>query len=50
MENLRKQLDSEIKNLEIGEDEVISLKLVTQRFKKKALKVHSDKKTVERLQ
>jgi hypothetical protein len=43
MENFRKQFEHEIKNLEISEDEVITLKLVSHRFKKKALKVHSDK-------
>ena len=43
MENLRKQFISELRNLEIGEDELLTGKLVTQKFRKKALKVHSDK-------
>ena len=43
MENLRKQFISELRNLEIGEDELLTEKLVTQKFRKKALKVHSDK-------
>ena len=43
MENLRKQYESELKNLEIQEDEELTVKLVTRKFKKKALRVHSDK-------
>ena len=43
MENLRRQFESEIKNLEISEEELLTVKLVTQKFRKKALKVHSDK-------
>jgi curved DNA-binding protein CbpA len=43
MENLRRQLESELRNLEVGENEELTVKLVTKKFKKKALKVHSDK-------
>ena len=43
MENLRRQFESEIKNLEISEEELLTVKLVTQKFRKKALKAHSDK-------
>ena len=45
MENLRKELKRkrELANLEIEVDEDITVKLVTKKFKKKALKVHSDK-------
>ena len=43
MENIRKQFYKELLNLEIGEDEVLSVKLVGKRFRKKALRVHSDK-------
>ena len=43
MENIRKQFSKELKNLEIGEDETITVQLVGKRFRKKALKVHSDK-------
>ena len=35
--------ENELKNLEIEEDEVLTVKLVTRKFKRKALKVHSDK-------
>ena len=43
MENIRKQLEQELRNLEIGEGEELNAKLVAKRFKKKALRVHSDK-------
>ena len=43
MENIRKQFKKELENLEIKEDEIITLKLVGTRFRKKALRVHSDK-------
>ena len=43
MENLREQYESELKNLEIQENEELTVKLVTRKFKKKALRVHSDK-------
>ena len=43
MENLREQLESELKNLEVEPEEELTLRLVTKKFKKKALKVHSDK-------
>ena len=43
MENLRKELKSELMNLEIGVEEPLSVKLVTTKFKRKALRVHSDK-------
>ena len=43
MENIRNQFRKELDNLEIGEDEALSVKLVGRRFRKKALKVHSDK-------
>ena len=33
----------ELKNLEISEEEELTVKLVTRKFKKKTLKVHSDK-------
>ena len=36
MENLRRQFESEIKNLEISEEELLTVKLVTQKFRKKA--------------
>ena len=43
MENIRKDFKKELKNLEISEEEELTVKLVTRKFKKKALKVHSDK-------
>ena len=43
MENLKKEHENELKNLEIDEDELLTVKLVTRKFKRKALKVHSDK-------
>ena len=43
MDNLRKELERELINLEIEADEDITVKLVTKKFKRKALKVHSDK-------
>ena len=43
MENIRKQFSKELKNLEINEEETITPRLVEKRFKKKALRVHSDK-------
>ena len=43
MEDIRKHFVKEINNLEIEDDEVLTEKLVTTKFKKKALKVHSDK-------
>ena len=43
MENIKKQFHKEIQNLEIGLDEVLTVELVGKRFRKKALRVHSDK-------
>ena len=43
METIRRQYEKELKNLEITQDEHITMKLVTTKFKRKALKVHSDK-------
>ena len=43
MENLRKKYEKELRILEINEDEELTVKLVTTKFKKKALRVHSDK-------
>ena len=43
MENIRKQYQKELKNLEIGDEVPINLKVVATMFKRKALKVHSDK-------
>ena len=43
MENIRKQLVKELSNLEITAEDIITVKLVTKKFKMKALKVHSDK-------
>ena len=43
MENIRKQYQKELRMLEISEDEELTVKLITTKFKKKALKVHSDK-------
>ena len=43
MENIRQQFEKELLNLEIGKDEELSVKLVGSRFRKKALRVHSDK-------
>ena len=43
MENIRRQYEKELKNLEITHDELITMKLVSTKFKRKALKVHSDK-------
>ena len=43
MENIKKQFHKELQNLEIGLDEIITVQLVGKRFRKKALRVHSDK-------
>ena len=43
MENIKKQYHKELQNLEIGLDETITVQLVGKRFRKKALRVHSDK-------
>ena len=43
METIRKQFERELKNLEIEEDAIITIKLVEKKFRRKALKVHSDK-------
>ena len=43
MESLRIFLKKELKNLGVEEEEALTVKLVTKKFKKKALKVHSDK-------
>ena len=43
MENIRKQFQKELRMLEISDEEELTVKLVTKKFKKKALKVHSDK-------
>ena len=43
MENTKKQYHKELQNLEIGLDETITVQLVGKRFRKKALRVHSDK-------
>ena len=43
METIRKQFEKELKNLDITEEEVISARIVTKKFKRKALLVHSDK-------
>ena len=43
MENLRKQFEKELKNLEIHESEDITPELVDSKSRRKALKVHSDK-------
>ena len=36
-------MEKELKNLGVEEEEALTVKLVTKKFKKKALKVHSDK-------
>ena len=43
MENIRKNYEKELRTLEISDEEELTVKLVTKKFKKKALKVHSDK-------
>ena len=43
MENIRRNFCKELQNLESGEKEEISVQLVGKRFRKKALRVHSDK-------
>ena len=43
MEYIRKQFANELKNLEVEECEEISAKILSKKFKRKALKVHSDK-------
>jgi hypothetical protein len=43
MENFRKTCAEELKNLEIKEEEEITAKLLSTKFKLKAIKVHSDK-------
>ena len=43
MENFKKQFENELKNLEIEDTDVLSEKHIATKFKKKALKVHSDK-------
>ena len=43
MENFKKQFEKELKNLEIEDTDVLSEKHIAKKFKKKALKVHSDK-------
>ena len=43
MEYIRKQFANELKNLEVEEGEEISAKILSKKFKRKALKVHSDK-------
>ena len=43
MENIRKQYQKELRMLEISEEEELTVKLVTKKFKKKALRVHTDK-------
>ena len=43
MENIRKNFEKELKNLEIGDEDPINLKVAATMFKRKALKVHSDK-------
>ena len=35
MENLKKEHENELKNLEIEEDELLTVKLVTRKFKRK---------------
>ena len=43
MEHIRKQYKRELRNLDIGENDNITIRFVTIKFKRKALKVHSDK-------
>ena len=43
MRTFRKDFEKELKNLEIEECEEITTKLVAKKFRRKALKVHSDK-------
>ena len=43
METIKKQFERELKNLEIEEEDIITIKLVEKKFRRKALKVHSDK-------
>ena len=43
MENFRRDFEKELKNLEIEECDEITTKLVGRKFRRKALKVHSDK-------
>ena len=43
MENIRKHFEKELKNLEINDENEITVKLIEKKFKRKALKVHSDK-------
>ena len=43
MENLKKQLEEELNNLEVKKEEEINQKMLSKKFKKKAFDVHSDK-------
>ena len=43
MENLKKEYEEELKNLEVKEDDEINQKVLSRKFKQKAFKVHSDK-------
>ena len=43
METLREQFAKELKNLEITNEDIITARFVTIKFKRRALKVHSDK-------
>ena len=43
MEEFRKTYSEELKSLEVSEEEEVTLKLLSTKFKKKALKVHPDK-------
>ena len=43
MEAIRKQFAKELRNLDISEEETITSRLLTIKFKRKALLVHSDK-------
>ena len=43
MEMIRNRYQKELTNLEIGDEDVITGRLVNLKFKRKALKVHSDK-------
>ena len=43
MENLKKQFERELINLEIESDEELTVRVVTKKFHRKALRVHTDK-------
>ena len=43
MEEFRKNCAEELKRLDINDDEEVTVKLLSSKFKKKALKVHPDK-------